>query len=261
MNRIPSRCFAALAAALFFVVAGPLRAAPLDAMVAFDGRFIPALAGTSAAAADPAAAPRAKAASARLVAEWPALRVQLAEAGAASRDRAGWQRMLAELDRRIAQADALVRKGAWSDAHEALEQVRPAMGDARRTAGFDYFVDRLVEYHESMEAIAATAPAIREGRLDAAGRATLERHYAEARARWAAIERAAFDPGRHGLDAERLARYRRAVADETEALSRLSDALRGGDDAALAAAAAAIKPPFARAYTAFGLPTEAPAAR
>jgi hypothetical protein len=32
----------------------------------------------------------------------------------------------------------------------------------------------------------------------------------------------------------------------------LSDALRGNDDAAMLKAAAAIKPPFARAFTVFG---------
>jgi hypothetical protein len=38
----------------------------------------------------------------------------------------------------------------------------------------------------------------------------------------------------------------------TAALARLSDALRGTDNAALLKAAVAIKPPFAHTFTAFG---------
>lgn len=253
MNPMPrgARLRAAVfAAALAF---GAASAAPVDDMVAFDGRYIPALASTSAAASDPAAAPRAQAAMRDLAERWPALRQRLVDAGRTARDRAGWHAMLVELDRRIAEADALVRRGRFADAHEALEHVRPAMGDARRAAGIDYFVDRLVAYHEPMERIADAAQPLREGRSDAAARDRLERDFAQARALWLAIERTPVDAARHALTPQRLAQYERAVADETAALSRLSDALRGADAAALAAAAAAVKPPFARAYTAFGL--------
>ena len=48
------------------------------------------------------------------------------------------------------------------------------------------------------------------------------------------------------------AQFNKGMADVTQALSRLSDALRGADNAALLKAAAAIKPPFARTFTAFG---------
>jgi hypothetical protein len=169
--------------------------------------------------------------------------------------------MLAELDRRIAQADALVRQARFADAHEALEHVRPAMLDARRAAGIDYLVDRLVEYHEPMESLVAMASAAREGRLDERERAGMVRTFAQARAAWIAIERTPLDADRHGLSVQRLEQYRRGVSDESEALTRLSEALRNGDGATLAAAAEALKPPFARAYTAFGQPPDASAAR
>lgn len=250
---------ASFAAALVALLAAVhAAAAPIDAMVAFDGRFIPALASTSAASGDPAAAARARDATARLVAEWPGLRERLAAAGATAPAAARWPGMLAQIDRRIAQADALVRDGRHADAHEALEAVRPAMLEARRAAGIDYLVDRLVEYHEPMEALVAGAA----GGLDAAGLAAMVRTFAHARALWHAIERTPVDAERHALSPRRLEQFRRGVADETAALARLSEALRAGDPAAVAAAAVAVKPPFARAYTAFGLPPdEAPARR
>jgi hypothetical protein len=253
---VPPRLAAGLAGLVVAVLlaARAVAAGPIDAMVAFDGRFIPALAATSAAAGDPRAADRARAATSRLVAEWPTLRAQLSAAGAGAPASARWPAVLAGLDRDIAHADGLVREGRFGDAHEALERVRPALLDARHAAGIDYFVDRLVEFHEPMEALVAQAPAARDGRLGDEGRAAMVRTYAQARALWLAIERAPLDAERHGMSAQRAEQYRRAVAEESAALARLSDALRSGDGPAIAAAAEAVKPPFARAYTAFGQP-------
>lgn len=244
-----SRFAATMATALFAATAA---AGPIDDMVAFDGHYIPALAATNVAATDPSATGRARAAVQRLTERWPDLRRRLVDTGRGVRDRAGWNAMLVELDRRIGEGDALARRDAFADAHEAFEQVRPAIGTARRRAGIDYFVDRLVDYHEVMERIALAAGPIRDAGLDAAGRDRLERDFAHARAAWLAIERTPVDARLHAMTPERLAQYQRAVADESAALSRLSDALRGSDRPALAAAAAGIKPPFARAYTAFG---------
>ena len=48
------------------------------------------------------------------------------------------------------------------------------------------------------------------------------------------------------------AQFNKGMADVSAAMSRLSDALRGSDNAALLKAAAAVKPAFARTFTAFG---------
>lgn len=259
---VPPRLAAGLAGAIVsLLLAARAVAAPIDDMVAFDARFIPALASTSAAGADPRVADRARASVGQLVSAWPTLRRRLEAAGAGTPGRARWPAMLAELDRRIAETDALVRQARFAEAHEALEHVRPAMLEARRAAGIDYFVDRLVEYHEPMEVLVAMAPAAREGRLGERERAAMVRAFAQARAAWIAIERTPLDADRHGLSAQRLEQYRRGVADETEALSRLSEALRSGDGTVLAAAAEALKPPFARAYVAFGQAPDPSAAR
>ena len=261
-RRTPSGLAAGLAGlvAALLLAAGPAAAAPLDDLVAFDGRFIPALAATNTDGTDPRAAERARAATARLVAEWPALRARLVVAGAGAPPAARWPAMLAETDRLVAEAGARVRAGRYADAHDTLEHARAGMLDARRTAGLAYLVDRLVEFHEPMEALAARAPAARAGRLDDAGRAEMVRSFAHARALWLAVERAAVDPARLGLSPQRLEQYRRGVADESAALTRLSEALRAGDAASIGAAAESVKSPFARAYTAFGQPPdEAPA--
>ena len=243
---------AALAVSL--AAAAAAQAAPMDDLLAFDARFIPALMATNVAVPDAAAATRAAAAVDRLALDWPALRTRLSELGRGQRDRAGWEAMLVSIDRRIAEAGALLRQGRVQAAHEALEHVRPAMLATRRAAGIDYPIDRLVAFHDSMEALVAAASAVREGRLSVADRDDLTRRFAEARALWTAVERDGTDPVRIGLTDERATRYARAVAEEGTALSILSEALRGRDDVALANALAALKPPFARAYAAYGDP-------
>ena len=62
---------------------------------------------------------------------------------------------------------------------------------------------------------------------------------AKARALWRGLEQVTIDPAAYGLSAPRQAQLRQALADETEALSRLSSALRGASDADLLKAAAA----------------------
>ncbi|MBL8332907.1 MAG: hypothetical protein JNM08_07390 [Rubrivivax sp.] len=245
---------AAMAALAPALLPGFARAAdPLPAMVRLDALYIPALSLTSAAQTDAKAAPRAVQALERLRQAWPALRAALAATPPTAAAGADWNRALAAVARQIAQAEAAVAKAAWHDAHEALEPVRIELMKVRRSAGYDYFVDRLTAFHEPMEVLALAGSQLQPQGLDAPKRGELERAFAEASARWREVETHLPDPRRHGLSAAREAQFRQGVAAETQALARLSDALRGTDAAALLAAARAIKPPFARAFTAFGL--------
>lgn len=241
------------AALVLCAMAANAQAAPLEDMLAFDGIYIPALAATNGAA-DAAGQARARATMQRLVDQWPALRARLSAVGRASRDPQAWNRALSEVNGQVTRAAAETREGRWNDAHETLEGVRMAMLRARESGGPAYYVDRLVAYHHPMEAVAkfgaATAP------LTSAQREALVQAYTHARALWAAVEREPVDPARYGLVDARRAQYERGMADESAALTRLSDALRSGDDAAIVKAAAAIRQPFARAYIAFGLPID-----
>jgi hypothetical protein len=63
-----------------------------------------------------------------------------------------------------------------------------------------------------------------------------------------------FDAAGYGLSPGRGRQLDQARADESNALSALSQALHAGTDAEVLKAAAAIKPPFVRAYVAFGAP-------
>ena len=237
---------------------GSAQAAPLDDMVAFDGIYIPALAMSTSASQDPAAIPKAKASLAALAQQWPAHRQRLSATWGA-RPPSGWQQTLASVGRHIDAAVDASRRSEWKHTHEALEPVRIDLMQARRRQGMDYFVDRLTAFHEPMETLALAGSTLRPEQLDAKHRAELERAYAQARTLWRAVEQNTVDGAAYGLSAPRQAQLRKALDDETAALGQLSDALRGSDNGQLLKAAVAIKPPFAKAFTAFGQPEGGPA--
>ena len=230
------------------LLAGGAGAAPLDNTVAFDGVYIPALALTSAAQTEEAAKERAHAAMRRLEARWLQLRPGLQqELGGPA---AG--RTLAKVDGHLAAARRALANQSFAHAHEALEEVRVELLKARQKKNIDYFVDRLTQFHEPMEALVLDGTRLKPQELTAAKRDAMEKTFVEARVLWEGIEQNRPDPRVYALSPARAAQLDKALLDERAALSRLSDALRAPDAAALLKAAAALKPAFARAFTAFG---------
>ena len=228
-------------------------AAGLAAMVRLDALYIPVLSLTSAAQADARAAPKAVAAAQRLRAAWPALQPALAAQPPSAAQHVAWRQALDRAGGQFSLSDRAIARADWAAAHEALESVRIELMQVRQAAGFDYFVDRLTAFHEPMEVLALAGAKVLPSVLDGRRRAELEQAYVHAGALWRQIERQPPDARQYRLSSAREVQLRRGLADETAALSRLSDALRGSDNAALLAAAKGLKPPFARVFTAFGL--------
>lgn len=225
-------------------------AAALRPMVAFDAAYIPTLADSSAASQDRRQAPRAAASIAGLQAHWPALRTSLLAAWGPTPP--AWQRAVDAAGGRIAASADAAARADWHAAHEALEEVRVVLREARIAEGMDYFVDRLTAYHAPMEVLALAGTQWKPQEVTAQRRAELEEAYRRCLAMWQGIESFPFDAQAYGLSVQQAERLRGALAQERAALDALGAALRGGDDAALLKAAAGVKPPFARAFTAFG---------
>ncbi len=226
-------------------------AATFDNMVAFDGVYIPALALTTAAQQDATVAARAREAMRRLTQRWPALRAGLLQdLGPAAQ--VSSRRTLDKVAQHIETADKAVASTNFKAAHEALEEVRIELMRARIERGMDYFVDRLTAFHEPMEMLALAGANLKAQDLTATQRTELEQAYAQARAVWRGIEQHQPDPQIYALTPARFAQLTQAMADEAQALSQLSQALRGTDNAAVLKAAVALKPAFARVFTAFG---------
>lgn len=166
---------------------------------------------------------------------------------------ADWTKLLAEADKANADARAALANGKASEAHNAQEVVRHALWHQRQAMRVAYQPDLLTDFHATMETIIATAEA---GTGDAASPeklATLRALLQKARAQWNSVKGAAWNPADYALDGTRLESYRAAMAAEDQALDALSAALDDGKGPVIAKAAAAIKPPFAKAYAAFGV--------
>jgi len=240
--------------ALAVALAVGAQAASLDSSIALDAVYIPALSLTNAKPGDNAAADKARAAVQRLDTAWPALRAALVKdlSGKTPAQAAAARKTLARVDQVLAESRKAVAAGNPAAAHDALEEVRIALMTLRQAQGVDYFMDRLTAFHEPMEALALAGSSLRPQEVTPAKRAELEKTYGVARALWRRVEQNLPDPQMYQLGAAQRTQFTKGMSDVTQALTRLSDALRGGDDGQLLKAAAAVKPPFSRTFTAFG---------
>jgi hypothetical protein len=212
---------------------------------ALDRSYIPALMLSNAK--DPAKASAAQSAYERAWAEFAAR-----QRGAYGGD-AGFAKTLAIVDKANAEARAAIAAGKLADAHNAQEEVRHALWHQRQAMGIAYQPDLLTDFHAVMELIIIGAQGKEAQATGAAGIAQLRSQLTEARERWQAVKSARWDPAEYGLDGARLDAYRAALAAEDRALDELAAALDTADGARIAKAAPAIKPPFAKAYAAFGV--------
>lgn len=219
-------------------------------MADFDGVYIAALATSTAAATDSGRVPAARRALDTLHAQWPAQERALRAAWGTPAP-SNWTAAVGTAGARIAAAVKAGTRPDWHAVHEELEEVRVGLREARVALGMDYFVDRLTAYHVPMEQLALAGTQWKPGDLTPQRRAELQRAWRECLALWDGIERFRFDPAAYGLDPARSAQLQAALAQERQALQALGAALTGSDDAALLRAAAGVKPPFARAFTAF----------
>jgi hypothetical protein len=240
------RHFAA-AVALSFVSGAAAAALPplLADSVALDRAYIPALMLSNGK--DPA---KAKAAQEAYEQAWTAFAAKQRNAKPGD---AGWAKMFTIVDKANAEARAAIAAGKMSDAHNAQEEVRHALWHERQALGLQYQPDVLTDFHATMELIIDGAQGKEPAAIGAAEIAKLRPQLADARKLWQAVKAAQWNPADYGLDAARLESYRAALAAEDKALDELGAALDAGDGARIARAAPAIKPPFAKAYAAFGV--------
>ncbi|RZS56934.1 hypothetical protein [Sphaerotilus mobilis] len=234
------------------LLAGPLLAATTlsattlsadarQAMLAFDAHYIPRLFLTGSAPKSETGPAKARAALKRLVDGWPARRAALA---AAVPGDARWTQALEAVQGHLMRASTQVASADWAGSHETLEHVREVLFEARRAIGIDYPLDAYTAYHGAMETLANAT------RLD---RSAFQADLATARQLWRVLDEMPVDATAHGLDAERSAQLTKARQDETAALAQLTQALAAqAPDAEVLKAAAALKPPFIRAYLSFG---------
>lgn len=234
-------------ALLLWLAAGVAHSAPpalVAESAALDRSYIPALMLSNGK--DPA---KAQAAQSAYEQAWERFAARQRNAYAGD---AGWTKTLEDVARANVEARTALAAGKLADAHNAQEVVRHALWHQRQALGLAYQPDALTDFHATMELIIAGVQGKDPQAIAAADIANLRSQLAEARRRWEAVKTARWDPADYGLDGARLDAYRAALVAEDRALDELAAALDVADGARIAKAAPAIKPPFARAYAAFG---------
>ena len=234
--------------ALFLLVAGNAAGvlpALLQDSAALDRAYIPALMLSNAK--NPA---KALAAHESYLAAWEAFAARQRSARPTD---AAWAKTFANIDKANAEARAALTAGRLADAHMIQEEVRHELWRQRQALGLDYQPDRLTAYHETMEDLIASVPGKEPAAIGTPQISAMKAILAKARTQWLAVKSARWEPADYGLEGARLDAYLAAVAAEDRALDELAAALDAGDGVRIAKAAPAIKPPFAKAYGAFGV--------
>jgi hypothetical protein len=164
-----------------------------------------------------------------------------------------WAKMFENIDKANVDARAALVAGRLADAHMVQEDVRHELWRQRQAMGLDYQPDRLTAFHETMEDLIASTPGKEPASIGSPQIAVMKDQLGKARTQWQAVKSARWEPTDYGLEGARLESYLAAVAAEDKALDEFTAALDAGDAARIAKAAPAIKPPFAKAYGAFGV--------
>jgi hypothetical protein len=213
-------------------------------MIALDRAYVPALAVTTEGKLE-----ESQRAMALLNKEWAEFKGKHAASQAGDEQ---WESDLAKIDDMIAEANKIVAGGVeLVKAHEALEGVRFTLLDARARAKMPYFLDALTNYHDPMEAIVLTAKDKTPATFDDAEIVLIRNALPEAEKRWEAVRKTRID-AEYGFSEAQRENLAKLIANETQALETLKQALAGSDKAAVIKAAVGIKPPFAKTFMAFG---------
>ena len=230
------RALRALAAACFFLLSPAAGAGLIEDMAAFERVYIPALALTNQPQQP---APRVAASLERLARAWPRMREAFSGKGAAL------GRAVQATDRGIAGAQRLLAAGQRAEAHEALEAIRPAYIEARRVAGIEFYLDRLVEFHDVMEEVVKLAN-------NGASAAEVRERAEQASGLWRLAEHPRFDAALFGFNDAKYGQLRSRAAQEREIIDRLLAALLMNDMPGATVLAKEMRTLFSQIYTMFG---------
>lgn len=212
-------------------------------MVKFDQVYIPALSLSNQGK------PQTAAAMDRLLETWSWFKQSYAYSNSGDSQ---WNFDMTQIENQLMEAQRLIERKAYPDAHEALESVRFTLMGMRERIGMAYFIDELIRFHQPMEDIALKAKAAAKAGLSDADIDAIKQDYLQAREKWDVVLNWNFNPYDYGMDIAQGEKLHKQLMLEDQALRQLGQALAGSDRKAIAQAAAGIKPPFVPCYLSFG---------
>jgi hypothetical protein len=157
------------------------------------------------------------------------------------------------VDQKILEAAKTVKSGKHLiDAHESLEEIRYIFLELRKRNGIDYYIDPLSEFHTFMELIVHTADENDADTLSGSDKETIREQYEQASKIWNRIKTSEFDRDFYGFNDEKMAKMKKLLKMESEALNKLGKALDDNNNTLIIETAKAIKPNYAKLYKLFG---------
>lgn len=159
----------------------------------------------------------------------------------------------AQIHQMIEDAAQITRlNGKLSEVHEILDGVRIIFFHLRQRNSIDYYPDYLMKFNESLEPIAAIARNKTPETLSGGNIATIRRQFDEFAQNWNGVIKAHFDAAIFSFTGDMNAKRKEYIAKETEAITRLQQALGNEDRAAIIREAATISANFNNLYNLFG---------
>ncbi|MBU0672405.1 MAG: hypothetical protein KJ732_05190 [Candidatus Margulisbacteria bacterium] len=233
---------------LFGCAQGPVQPKLMESMVALDRVYIPALLFT-----DLQRQRESELAIEGLKKEWDKFNKKYAtlelKYGMDITDKF-WQEDFAKIERLIVTAEGLVKKGDLSAANNKLAGVRLILKDLRHRHGFEYFLDGLTGFDNSMEGIISYLKG--KDKLSDKEVAKLRSLFKEAQSNWSQAAATKVETELFGFKADKLAAVNKRVRDEEMMLASLAAALSGRNPDQIFQTAQDLKPNFIVLYKAFG---------
>jgi hypothetical protein len=153
----------------------------------------------------------------------------------------------------ISDAERTMRSnGKLADVHDILEGVRNTFLNIRKRNSIDYYIDYTTKFHNPMETIVLTAKGKTAETLTKTMLLTIKNNFKVAEQDWENIQRASFDPALFSFDAKKDAQRQNYIKAETEAMSKLKNALESGDKGTISKAAMGIESNFVNLFLLFG---------
>jgi hypothetical protein len=187
----------------------------------------------------------------RLREEWNGYRARYPKAPAGYTE-ASWTKADKAIESSIADAEASVKAGKPTVAHEALERVRDAQYVLRRGNGVSYWMDDFTAFHAAMEEIAGAAAGKNAGTLTDGDVTSIRAAMPQAQRTWQALLAGRGESARYGVPAGQAEALQRQLDVQTQTLADLTAALERGDRAEIATKAVATKPAFSKLMQMFG---------
>jgi hypothetical protein len=228
----------------------------LDSFAELDRAYVPALALTKMGTAE-----ASDKALGKLKRQWRAFNAKYANAVP---NDAGWKKDFASVGEAISEAAEHLANGQQLEAHESLEAIREILLEARRRNDMDYYLDRLTEFHTTMEEIVLAVKVEQPSDLTPDEINKIRQLAGKAVEQWDDVKSTPFPSQRFGFHEEKLAKRKQLLQAETMALEKLERALAANDKAEIVATGMAIKPIFAQSFMLFGTfpnPANQPAAK